>query len=68
MIRDGKSLPISNIGFNHFFSSFNLTCNMIFKNILHVLHIEKKLSSVSKFTQDNKVYFELHHSICHVKD
>ena len=38
------------------------------KNILHIPCLTNNLISVSKFAQDNKVFFEFHPNMCFVKD
>lgn len=41
--------------------------SLILQNLLLVPHITKNLMSVSKFTQDNNVFFEFHLKFCVVK-
>lgn len=57
---NGKGLPIHHIGNTSFSSPFNLSKSLTLKQLLHVLKITKNLLNVSKFANDNHVYFEFH--------
>lgn len=65
LMENGTNLAFSSIGHKNFVSNdyvFRL------KNMLHVPHITKNLSSVSKFTKDNDVMFEFYFDCCFVND
>lgn len=61
---NGQGLNINSVG------SMNLTLpntSLTLHNLLLVPHITKNLISVSKFAQDNNVFFEFHPQFCLVK-
>ena len=64
---NGQGLSINSIGSMKFPSSHLSYTPLILHNLLLVPHITKNLISVSKFAQDNKVFFEFHPSFCLVK-
>lgn len=64
-VGNGNTLSISHIGNSSF--CFNNRC-FHFNNVYHVPSISTNLLSVSKFCNDNKVYFEFHSSYFLVKD
>lgn len=68
LVGDGKGLPISHIGFSKFLSPLDTSKILSLNHILHVPAITKNLLSVSKFAQDNNVFFEFHPYVCFVKD
>lgn len=60
MIGNGRFLDISQVDSNQFSSHINHTRTFLMHDIFHVLEIAKNLLNVSKFAQDNHVYFEFH--------
>lgn len=64
---NGQGLSISSIGSSSFTSPFHPNITLSLNNLLHVPNITKNLVSVSKFAQDNHVYFEFHPKYCFVK-
>ena len=69
LLGNGTAVNIANIGESAFKShSASFSRILHLKNLLHVPNITKNLLSVSKFAQDNSVFFEFHPSFCFVKD
>lgn len=66
---NGSALSISHIGASSFHSCYSKNSRTYhLNNLLCVPHITKNLVSVSKFAQDNNVYFEFNPQFCVVKD
>ena len=63
---NGASMAISHIGST---SCVSVVTNIVLclQNLLHVLTLNKKLLSVSKFANDNNVFFEFYSDSCYVK-
>jgi hypothetical protein len=61
-VGNGTRLAIQNTGISKLFPQF------ILRHVLHVPKITKNLLSVQKFTADNNVFMEFHHSCFFVKD
>lgn len=66
-IGNGNGLPIQNIGMSVININNSANENLFIKKLLHAPAISKNLSSVSRFTKDNNVYFEFHADKCIVK-
>jgi histone deacetylase 1/2 len=66
-IGNGVGLNIHVVGQASFKSSLAPSKSLYLKHILHVPTITKNLLSVSKFANDNNVYFEFHAVDCFVK-
>lgn len=64
---NGQGLSINSIGSLQFTSPNTTHMPLTLHNLLHVPHITKNLMSVSKFAQDNCVFFEFHPYFCLVK-
>lgn len=64
---NGQGLVISSLGLASFVSPYNCHTTLSLNNLLLVPHIAKNLVSVSKFAQDNYVFFEFHPKCCFVK-
>ena len=64
---NGEGESISHIGESFLHSSTSL-CILHLKNVVHIPHLTKNLIGVSKFAQDNKVFFEFLLNACFVKD
>ena len=64
---NGKGLQIKNVGHSVFHSPFTPKL-LSLSQLLHVPSITKNLMSVSKFANDNCIYFEFHPKCCFVKD
>ncbi|KAE8663176.1 Germin-like protein subfamily 1 member 18 [Hibiscus syriacus] len=62
---DGSTIAITHIGRNVFQASSR---DLLLDQMLYVPKINKNLLSVSKFTQDNSVYFKFHANVCYVED
>lgn len=60
MVGNGKKIDIISTRSNIFQSQFELLKTLNLQNILHAPSIIKNLLSVSKFAQDNNVFFEFH--------
>lgn len=60
-------LSIKHVGQSSFSSPFVSSKVFTLKNLLHVPSTTKNLLNVSKFAQDNDVYFEFHSHKCSVK-
>ncbi|GAU28846.1 hypothetical protein TSUD_21830 [Trifolium subterraneum] len=67
LIGNGQGLSIDSIGSMKFPSKFNSKTSLSLKHLLLVPAITKNLMSVSKFAQDNNVFFEFHPTFCLVK-
>ncbi|KAK2373624.1 putative mitochondrial protein [Trifolium repens] len=67
LMGNGQGLPINSLGSMCFTSQTNPKTSLALNNLLLVPNITKNLMSVSKFAQDNNVYFEFHPSFCVVK-
>lgn len=65
VVGNGHRVSISHIS-NSVLS--NGSDEFLFKDLLYVPDINKNLLSVSRFTQDNNVYFEFYPTCCYVKD
>ena len=65
---NGKGICIRHIGDSMFSSPFVPSKTLSLSHLLHVPEITKNLLSVSKFAQDNNVYFKFHPFSCCVKD
>ena len=66
-VGNGTGLSIKHIGQSEFLSPFS-SKPLILNQLLHVLSITKNLLLVSKFSKDNKVFFEFHFDSYFVKD
>lgn len=64
---NGQGLSITSIGSTKFLSPTNPHITLSLNNLLLVPSITKNLVSVSKFANDNKVFFEFHSICCFVK-
>lgn len=64
---NGQGLSIHSIGSMPFPLPNYPHMSLTLQNLLLVPHITKNLMSVSKFAQDNKVFFEFHPKFCVVK-
>lgn len=64
-VGNGSNLFVSHIGSSYICSNSGV---LNLENVLCVLAITKNLISVSKLTQDNDVFVELHADSCFVKD
>lgn len=64
---NGQGLSINSVGSMFFPLPNNSTLSITLNNLLLVPHITKNLMSVSKFAQDNNVFFEFHPKFCVVK-
>lgn len=64
---NGQGLSINSIGSMNFTSPNFPHKPLTLHSLLLVPHITKNLISVSKFAQDNQVFFEFHPSFCLVK-
>lgn len=67
VVGNGNSLAIKIVGNSKFKSSYEANSHLHLVDILHVPYITKNLILVSKFSKDNKVYFEFHPNTCFVK-
>ncbi|KAK2420319.1 putative mitochondrial protein [Trifolium repens] len=67
LMGNGQGLTINSIGSMCFTSQTNLKTSLTLNNLLLVPSITKNLMSVSKFAQDNNVFFEFHPTLCFVK-
>jgi histone deacetylase 1/2 len=67
LMGNGQGLSINSVGSMNFPSKINPNSNLTLKDLLLVPSITKNLLSVSKFAQDNQVFFEFHPSFCLVK-
>nr|KYP52466.1 Retrovirus-related Pol polyprotein from transposon TNT 1-94 [Cajanus cajan]KYP52509.1 Retrovirus-related Pol polyprotein from transposon TNT 1-94 [Cajanus cajan]KYP52511.1 Retrovirus-related Pol polyprotein from transposon TNT 1-94 [Cajanus cajan] len=66
LVGDGNSLLISHIGHSKMHTAqSNITFSL--PNIMYIPNISKNLLSISKFTNDNKVFVEFHPTECSVK-
>ena len=66
-IGNGQGLPITGSSVSSFLSPLNSIVALKLNNLLHVPSLTKNLLSVSKFAQDNCVFFEFHSDHCLVK-
>ena len=66
-IGNGQGLSINSVGSMSFSLPHKPHLSLILSNLLHVPQITKNLMSVSKFAQDNNVFFEFHPTFCVVK-
>ncbi|PNX93512.1 histone deacetylase, partial [Trifolium pratense] len=64
---NGQGVSIQSLGHSNFTSPYNQNVHLKLNNLLHVPTISKNLLSVSKFAQDNCVFFEFHPHFCYVK-
>ena len=64
---NGQGLLINSVGSMTFPSQTQPNSSLILTKLLLVPHITKNLISVSKFAQDNRVFFEFHPQFCSVK-
>ncbi|KAI5415694.1 hypothetical protein KIW84_040924, partial [Lathyrus oleraceus] len=64
---NGQGLCINSVGSMNFPLSNHPNSSLMLHNLLLVPHITKNLMSVSKFAQDNRVFFEFHPQVCLVK-
>ncbi|KAF7827122.1 Retrovirus-related Pol polyprotein from transposon TNT 1-94 [Senna tora] len=67
IVGNGKGLTINHIGHSTIVSNFKPHTSLFLHSLLHVPQITKNLISVSKFSRDNKVFFEFHPYSCVVK-
>ena len=67
MMGNGQGVVISSIGSTHLSSPFKPHTSLVLSKLLLVPTITKNLVSVSKFAQDNGVFFEFHATHCLVK-
>lgn len=64
LVGNGNSLTIENISSNLFEAKTIPRKSLWLHNILHVPHIAKNKHSISKFSQDNSIFFKFHSSSC----
>lgn len=64
---NGQGLSINSVGSMSFPLPHKPNLSLTLSNLLLVPHITKNLMSVSKFAQDNSVFFEFHPKFCVVK-
>jgi histone deacetylase 1/2 len=67
LMGNGQGLAINSVGSMSFPSNFRPNASLTLKHLLLVPSITKNLLSVSKFAQDNNVFFEFHPKFCVVK-
>ncbi|KAK2378919.1 WD40 repeat-containing protein HOS15 [Trifolium repens] len=67
LMGNGQGLSIASIGSMNFPSKSKPNSSLTLKHLLLVPSITKNLLSVSKFAQDNNVFFEFHPKFCVVK-
>lgn len=56
-IGNGQDLPIKTCGSSTFSSPINPQVSLVLKKLIHVPNITKNLHSVSRFAEDNNVFF-----------
>lgn len=66
-VRNGQTLSIHLVGSTHFYAKFRPKHKLILTNILHVPSITINLLSISKFSNDNNVVFEILYEKCYIK-
>jgi histone deacetylase 1/2 len=57
LMGNGQGVKIQSLGHSNFQSPYNPNVQLKLHNLLHVPNISKNLLSVSKFAQDNNVFF-----------
>ncbi|CAJ2657636.1 unnamed protein product [Trifolium pratense] len=67
LMGNGQGVSINSLGHSNFYSPYDPNVQLKLNDLLHVPHISKNLLSVSKFAQDNNVFFEFHPHSCYVK-
>lgn len=63
---NGQGLSITSIGSSKFLSPYHPHTTLSLNNLLLVPSITRNLVSMSKFAQDNHVYFEFHSKLANV--
>jgi histone deacetylase 1/2 len=67
LMGNGQGVKIQSLGHSNFQSPYNPNVHLKLNDLLLVPNISKNLLSVSKFAQDNNVFFEFHPHFCYVK-
>ena len=67
-IGNGKTLPISHVGYRNLYTHQQLPSILYLPNVLHVPSMKKNKLSVSQLTRDHNVVVEFHATSCLIKD
>ena len=67
LVGNGQRLNIDSVGLANIKTPSLSHSNLVLKHLLHVPKITRNLLSVSKFAQDNNVFFEFHANTCFIK-